>query len=140
MARHEQRLDDLPEHLDWLTFAGLADVRGGMVRRMFEAAVQAVANDLASAPDIATARSITITIKAKPTGMDDLGNLAGVMAGLHIKTTTPAREANLALEVRERRDENGRPRGRGLAHNPDNADKPAQRSLFRRSDDEAADE
>lgn len=131
MAEHEQDLNGgLPNHLDWITFAGLADVRGGMLQRMLSAAVFAVGADLDAAPDIKTARVITITIKCKPMGVDDRGELGGVAAGVSIKTTTPAREAALALEVREYRDEKGRIRGRGLAYNPESPDRPAQRGLF----------
>lgn len=130
MAEIEDELNGgLPNHLDWLNFPGLAEVRGGMLQRMLRAAVFTVAADLDAAPDIKTARVITITIKCKPMGLDDRGELAGVAAGVSIKTTTPPREAAMALEVREYRDDKGRLRGRGLAYNPESPNNPAQQGL-----------
>lgn len=115
----------LPSYLDWMTLGGLGKCRDGLVDRMFTHAVQAVAADLDAAPDIKTARKITITIEAKPMGMDDHGNLQGVTAACQVKTAVPARQASMALEVR-RPDINGRSGPRSLAMNRHSADNPNQ--------------
>lgn len=106
-----------------LTLEGLADLKGGLVNRMFAQAINRIAIDCESAPDIADWRKATITVRAKPVIED--GELGEVILEFDVGHKTPSRVTSCRVEVKKNN------RGaKTLFFNVDAPDNPQQHTLL----------
>jgi hypothetical protein len=80
-----------------LTLENLAELKGGIVERMLANALNRIAMDLRSAPDIPDWRRVTLEIRAKPTIED--GELSDVIVEFSVYPKCPARVTSARMEV-----------------------------------------
>ena len=85
-------------NLTELTLESLADLKGGLVDRMFRQAMNRLAMDLRAAPDIQDWRKVTIVVRAKPTIED--GELGDVVTEFEVSGKVPARITSATMQVR----------------------------------------
>jgi len=112
-----------------LTLDSLAELKGGLVDRMFRQAMNRLAMDLRAAPDIPDWRKVTITVRAKPTIED--GELGDVITEFEVNGKVPPRVTSARMEVKSS------PTGaKQLFFNVDAPDEPAQHTLLPREERE----
>ena len=112
-----------------LTLDTLADLKGGLVDRMFRQAMNRLAMDLRAAPDIPDWRKVTIVVRAKPT-MED-GELGDVITEFEVSGKVPARVTSATMQVKS--SQNG---AKQLFFNVDAPDNPQQHTLLPRDETE----
>ena len=101
----------------------LAELKGGLVDRMFQAAMNRLAIDLRSAPDIPEWRKVTVEFRAKPTIED--GELSDVITEVVVHGKCPPRVTSARMEVLSA------PNGaKQLYFNVDSPDSPDQHTLL----------
>lgn len=81
-----------------LSLESLAQVKGGLVDRMFRQAQNRIAIDLRSAPDISDKRKLVITLLYRPVIED--GELADVITEIDVGHRVPHRVTSLRCVVR----------------------------------------
>ena len=106
-----------------LSFAALDELKGGLIQRMGDKALERVAQDLLSAPDIEEWRSVKVELRFKPT-MED-GQLGDVAFEFTCDSKLPKRVTSATMQVKT--DAQGR---KGFFHNVDSPDEPRQMSLL----------
>lgn len=124
----------MAHNLEQLTLDNLAQVKGGLVALMIEKALNRMATDIESAPDIPDWREVTLKIRAKP--VLDQGELDDVAVEFVVNPKTPARVTSARMQVRSTT--NG---SRQLFFNIDSPDNPDQMTLLgemARQENEAA--
>jgi hypothetical protein len=106
-----------------LSLETLAELKGGLVDRMFRQAMNRLAMDLRAAPDIPDWRKVTIVFRAKPTIED--GELADVITEVEVNGKCPPRVTSARMEVKST--SNG---AKQLFFNMDAPDNPEQHTLL----------
>lgn len=81
-----------------LSLANLAELKGGLVERMLQSALNRMAIDLRSAPDIAEWRKVILEIRAKPTIED--GELGDVIVEFGVAPKVPTRVTSARMAVK----------------------------------------
>jgi hypothetical protein len=109
--------------LKQLGLVSLASLKGGLIDRMLQQALNRMAMDLRAAPDIAEWRKVTLTIRAKPTIED--GELGDVITEFEVNGKVPPRITSARMEVKSAA--NG---AKQLFFNLDAPDQPDQQTLF----------
>lgn len=111
------------QKLTALSLETLSDVKGGLVAAMLEKALNKMALDIESAPDVTEWRSVTLEIRAKP--VCEQMELASVSTEFVVKGKVPARVTSATMVVRSAT--NG---ARQLMFNIDAQDSPSQTTLL----------
>lgn len=106
-----------------LDLQSLAQLKGGLVDRMFRQAMNRLAMDLRAAPDIAEWRKVVVTFRAKPTIED--GELSDVITEIEVSGRVPARITSARMEVKS--SPNG---AKQLFFNMDAPENPEQHTLL----------
>lgn len=88
--------------LEQLSLANLSQVKGGLIEAMLAKALNRIATDIETAPDIEDWRKVTLEIRAKP--VLDRGMLDDVAVEFVVKPTTPARVTSTRMQVRSGED------------------------------------
>jgi len=112
-----------------LNLETLVDVKGGMVNAMLAKALQRMADDIVSAPDINEWREVSLCIRAKP--KCEQMELSHVETEFVVKGKVPSRVTSATMVVRST--QNG---ARQLMFNIDAQDNPSQMSLINEEDEE----
>lgn len=115
-----------------LSFDTLAQLRGGLIEKALVNQIDRQVQDLYSAPDIATARKVTLEIDLIP--HCESGELVDVAVQFKIKGRSPAREMVAHGIVRA----HGRLGRQTLLFNVDDPDNPDQLPLPLSDDDDSA--
>lgn len=115
-----------------LTLPTIDKVKGGLVSAMLAKALNRIAVDIETAPDISEWRKVQLLIRAKP--ILDQGQLDDVSVEFEIGTGIPKRVTSCIMDVRS--DAEG---VRGLFYQVDAQDNPAQRSLLDQGGDDLGD-
>ena len=85
--------------LTTLSLEALKELKGGLVHKMFDSALQRIADDVARAPDIKEGRTVTLTVKAVPV-VDSEDNLERVKIEFIVGQGVPKRITSSSMDVR----------------------------------------
>ena len=105
-----------------LTLENLAELKGGLIERMLSSALNRVAQDLRTAPEIADWRKVVLEIRARPTIED--GELGDVIVEFAVSPKVPARVTSSRMQVKSAT--NG---AKQLFFSVDAPDNPAQKTI-----------
>lgn len=105
-----------------LSLSNLAELKGGLVERMLQSALNRIAMDLRSAPDIQEWRKVTLEIRAKPTVED--GELGDVIVEFAVAPKVPVRITSSRMQVKS--STNG---AKQLFFSIDSPDNPTQKTI-----------